>query len=115
MFWMHSLESLHIAHNKLTEISQSITQLTRLNTLNLANNDISSLPPTNHWTCDRLVRLDLSYNRLTTLSHASMLDQTYFSPVHGSKPQKSQSGLLDRIFTIKPSKLRNLRIDDTQF
>ena len=43
--WMHSLERLHLAHNRFSQISRNITELTHLTVLDLSHNHISSLPP----------------------------------------------------------------------
>lgn len=68
-FWMHSLERLYLSHNKLTEISRNLTELTYITTLDLSYNMIKYLPPTEDWTGSRLSKINLSYNQLTQISH----------------------------------------------
>jgi leucine-rich repeat kinase 1 len=67
--WMHSLERLHLAHNRFSQISRNITELTHLTVLDLSHNHISSLPPTSWWSVSRLMKLQLNHNRLEVLSH----------------------------------------------
>lgn len=66
---MHSLERLYFSHNKVTEISRNLTELNYLTTLDLSYNMIKHLPPTADWTGSRLSKLNLSFNKLTMLSH----------------------------------------------
>ena len=114
-FWQLSMEHLYLAHNKIDAISTNITELTRLNVLNLSHNKIASLPATSSWTCDRLTRLDLSHNALTVISHRAMVDQHFpkqTSDSHSRKGGGGGGGIL-RLFTSK-SELRTTRLTTVQ-
>lgn len=44
-YWMHSLERLHLSHNRFVEISRNVTELNHLTVLDLSYNNITHLPP----------------------------------------------------------------------
>lgn len=67
-YWTHSLETLLLDQNKITEISQNIAGMSSLTFLNLSTNMIASLPPTCYWKGSCLKSLDLSNNLLTKLT-----------------------------------------------
>ena len=101
-YWQLSLEHLYLAHNNIDAISTNITELTRLNVLNLSHNKIASLPTTCSWTCDRLTRLDLSHNDLTVISHRSMVDQHFPKQApDGPGRRAGGGGAFLRLFTGK--------------
>lgn len=62
-----SLEKLFLSHNLISEISLNITQLTQLATLDVSHNHIHILPHTEAWNCGRLVKLNLSFNKLVSI------------------------------------------------
>ena len=66
---MHNLERLYLSHNTFASISRNITELSDLTTLDLSYNNIDTIPPVTHWTGRRLNRLDLSNNKLATLTN----------------------------------------------
>ena len=68
-YWEDSLESLYLSNNRITEISKIVAGLGHLSTLDLSNNQIGTLPPTNYWTGQRLNKLNLAANKLVLLSH----------------------------------------------
>lgn len=101
-YWQLSLEHLYLAHNNIDAISTNITELTRLNVLNLSHNKIASLPTTSSWTCDRLTRLDLSHNDLTVISHRAMVDQHFPKQIpDGPGRRAGGGGGFLRLFTGK--------------
>ena len=100
-FWMHSLERLYLSHNKLTEISRNLTELTYLTTLDLSYNMIKYLPLTGDWTGSRLSKINLSYNQLTQISHdqenqqKSLQEQAPLpSPRHPSAVNRCNAGVV---------------------
>ena len=68
-YWTQSLERLFLSHNSIVDVSQNITELTHLTTLDLSHNKIRSLPPTSFWSGNRLNKLNLSFNQLNMLTH----------------------------------------------
>ena len=72
---MHCLERLYLSNNLFASISRNITELSDLTILDLAHNKIEILPPSTHWTGCRLNKLDLSYNKLATLTNAEQQQQ----------------------------------------
>jgi len=64
-----SLEKLFLSHNLVAEISPNISQLTQLTNLDLSHNYIHILPHTDAWNCSRLVKLNLSHNKLVAISY----------------------------------------------
>lgn len=72
---MHCLERLYLSNNLFASISRNITELNDLTILDLAHNKIEILPPSTHWTGGRLNKLDLSYNKLATLTNAEQQQQ----------------------------------------
>ena len=64
-----SLEKLSLAHNLVAEISTNMSQLTQLTSLDVSHNHIHILPHTDAWNCGRLVKLNLSHNKLVSISH----------------------------------------------
>ncbi|MEA5532792.1 COR domain-containing protein [Crocosphaera sp. XPORK-15E] len=62
----NNLITLYLSRNKLTNLPESLTNLTQLTTLYLSQNQLTNLPEslTN---LTKLTRLDLSYNKLTNL------------------------------------------------
>lgn len=66
------IESLMLNNNLLSEIS-NITLLPRLSQLHLASNSFTALPDNLHTKLGNIVYMDLSQNKLTTLSSFSKL------------------------------------------
>lgn len=64
-----SLEKLLLSHNLISEISSNMTQLTQLTMLDVSHNHIHILPHTDIWNCGRLLKLNLSHNKLVSISH----------------------------------------------
>ena len=103
-YWQLSMEHLYLAHNCIEIIAPNITELTRLNVLNLSHNRIASLPATSSWTCDRLTRLALGHNDLTVISHRAMVDQHFprLTPEgHGRRGAGGGGGGILRLFTSR--------------
>ena len=88
-YWMHCLERLYLSHNEIEEISRNITELSHLTTLDLSHNHIRYLPLTKAWSNNRMNKLSLAYNQLTTLTHNSEDDQTYTRT--GTRPVSKDS------------------------
>jgi Leucine-rich repeat (LRR) protein len=63
------LQSLNLSHNQLTELPESITALTQLQTLNLSHNQLTELPDS-ITALTQLQTLDLSHNQLTELPNS---------------------------------------------
>ena len=63
------MERLFLAHNQIVDVSQNITELSHLTTLDLSHNRIRNLPPTSFWSGNRLNKLNLSFNQLNMLTH----------------------------------------------
>lgn len=64
-----SLEKLSLSHNLIAEISTNMSQLTQLTSLDVSHNHIHILPHTDAWNCGRLVKLNLSHNKLVSITH----------------------------------------------
>ncbi len=63
--WAHSLTNLNLSYNDFTEIPDTVCQLTLLNSLDISRNNISHMPSENLWTTRHLIKLNLSYNKLS--------------------------------------------------
>ncbi len=94
-YWMASLERLYLSYNDITEISRNITELTHLVTLDLSHNQIKVLPPTQHWTANRLNKLNLSFNMLSVLSHRSAEEQS------GMQQASAKAANAPQAFTVQ--------------
>ena len=88
-YWTQSLERLFLSHNSISEISQNVTELSHLTTLDLSHNKIRTLPPTSFWSGNRLNKLNLSFNQLNMLTH---LPESKATKGGGGLPEPATSG-----------------------
>ena len=88
-YWTQSLERLFLSHNSIVDVSQNITELSHLTTLDLSHNKIRSLPPTSFWSGNRLNKLNLSFNQLNMLTH---LPESKAAASRGTTPVETPAG-----------------------
>jgi internalin A len=113
--------NLNVASENLTELPESIGQLTRLSTLNLSNNQLTSLPES-IGQLTRLSTLNLSNNQLTSLPESIgqltqlrilNLSNNQLTSLPESVGRMANLGWLyldDNKLTGLPESLRNLRL-----
>lgn len=82
-----SLEKLFLSHNLIAEISNNMTQLTQLTALDVSHNHVHIMPHTDAWNCGRLVKLNLSYNRLVSISHQEKVESSPQAATNANKPE----------------------------
>lgn len=63
---LKKLEALHLQHNQLSSLAQSLGNLVSLKTLDVSHNSLTSFPPS-LYTCPHLDYLNFSHNSLHSL------------------------------------------------
>lgn len=90
-----SLEKLFLSHNLIAEISSNIAQLTQLTNLDLSHNYIHILPHTDTWNCNRLVKLNLSHNKLVAISYQDRSNS--LSSANAPGPTQNKDSVTQRL------------------
>ena len=99
IFYLTNLNTLNLNNNQLTSVPESITRLTNLNTLNLNNNQLTSIPES-ITRLTNLTTLHLSYNKLTSIPE-SITRITNLNKLHLNNNQiSSVPGSINRITNL---------------